>query len=305
MNFFSTASIIAFLLLLSVSLVSFLMRRTKSHLVLSWVMLLIGIWSLLPFILNTLSGLDIRLSFARFFYFIAASIPFAFLSLALSVLNGRVKTSDKTMSRLSIIFSVIFALLALNSNYIAGISDRGNSAFVVAGKFFPFFILYFLLVGGWTLWRIARELPKLQELKRNQFRYLWGGIACAYIGESIHLLAPYTRGEIFPHTLLICIFAAILSYSILRHNLFDFTLIMRWSVVYFILIVLLFAFVLPIVLSMEWGCRKYFHLAPGVTTLLIISFFILAFDPFKKRTTKFVDDIIFKSPDSFILSEIV
>jgi len=77
----------------------------------------------------------------------------------------------------------------------------------------------------------------------------------------------------------------------------DFNLIMRWGLAYSILMVSIVLIVGPIILLTERFSSRYLHWSPGIVTLIIIGALVMISDPLRKRITRFVDLIIFKSPD--------
>jgi uncharacterized protein YigA (DUF484 family) len=193
--------------------------------------------------------------------------------------------------------SVALFGLVMHPSFITGVGENGGSRFVIPGPLFPIFIIYFILVCSWTFWRMGKEYSATKGLKRNQLKYFFGGFATAYIGGAVHFLSAYTGNEIVPHDFLVVGCTVTLGYAILRLRLMDFNLIMRWGLAYFILILTISAVVIPTVLISEFLTNRYLNVTPGIITLVAVGILVFLFDPLRKRVTRFVDLMIFRSPD--------
>lgn len=297
MNLFSISSISAAVLCLIVSFVCFYTRKTKSHIALGWTTFLVAIWSLFPFLTTIIHAADIQLLTSRIIYMAAGPAPFAFMYLTISIFESPPTKFEKFLIKACVFMSTFFALAAYHEAFIVGVGSNGPVRFVIPGPLFYLFIFYFIVICGWTFWRMIKEYPKTRGLKRNQLKYFFGGFGIAYVGGAIHFLTSFLKIEIFPHDVLVATCTIILGYAILRYRLMDFNLIMRWGLAYFILMIAISLIAIPIIAGSEILASKYLNIQKGVLTLVSAGTLIFLLPPLRQKITYFVDQIIFRSPD--------
>lgn len=168
----------------------------------------------------------------------------------------------------------------------------------------PFFLFWFgySLASFITLKKAIKESASGSEINKIKFVIL--AFSIAYIG-SIDYLATFGI-EFYPLGFIPIFFlVSIIFYAIVKHRLMDFDLIMRWGLAYgtsFFLIGVLFFFGVFII---ERFINQYMNIGKGLPSLTAACIAVLVFEPLRKKIVKWVDRIIFKSPDfQYILSGI-
>ena len=137
---------------------------------------------------------------------------------------------------------------------------------------------------------------KTVGLERNKFKFLLFATAIASIGGSTSFL-PVFNIPVFPYgNYFVSAFSIITAYTITKFKLLDFNLVARWALAYGSL--LLFIFISGgALLTMAEKISSSLGVLPGLIFLIAACSLVLILDPLKKRIVKFVDQIIFRSPD--------
>lgn len=164
----------------------------------------------------------------------------------------------------------------------------------------PFFVFW----GGYSLasFNILRgETQKTgSAVKKNQLKFVILAFSIAYVG-SVDYLATFGI-EFYPFGFIpIFSLVTIIFYAIVKHRLMDFNLIMRWGIVYGISFSVIISSLCVMAFATEHLVKMRFQVASGIPTILLTCLGVLIFDPTKKKIFKFVDTVIFKSPDFHML----
>jgi hypothetical protein len=140
-------------------------------------------------------------------------------------------------------------------------------------------------------------MREAEHHKMQQIKFVMMACAIGYLGGASNWLMWYGI-HVPPYpSISISLYVTLIAYAIFRHRLMDFNLVLRWGIAYAILMACFILVVAPLIIFYEKLSQSYLHSNPGISTLLTICLLVLIFDPLKKKITKFVDQIVFQSPD--------
>lgn len=211
---------------------------------------------------------------------------------------------EKLKKTLRTCYTVSFIFLSLNwipfarVFFIPKITHRYEYRTIAEpGPLWFVFIILYSICAGYCILLLWRFLKTSTGYKRNQVKYFLFSFLALCIGGTMYFslviginLPPIDN--VFTMT-----YGLIMTYSILRHKLMDFSIVMRWGLAYGLLVSFILAIIIPLTIFSEWLSRKYFHFSPGFSSLGIACLLVVVIDPIKKRIKYFVDKEVFKSPD--------
>lgn len=232
----------------------------------------------------------------RFGYSFIVFLPVTFYQFNITLLRN----STSRLSRINFLIGTLFVIAAWTSNkFIAGYYEYSWGFYPKAGvPWHPIFLGFLSYLALMSNVELIKELSKsdIKPLRKIQLKYvLMANIT--YTLAATDFLVNYGVGFYPIGVLTIIISLSIIAYSILRLKLMDFNLVMRWGLAYFILISIIVAIFIPTAILSDRLLTKIFHFMPGVSILLAVCLSVLIFDPLRNFITRFVDLIIFKSPD--------
>ena len=144
-----------------------------------------------------------------------------------------------------------------------------------------------LLIG----WRRA------EGSKRQQIKLIASACAIGFFGGATNWLMFYGIPVPPYPSIFISLYVALVAFAIIRYRLLDFNLLLRWGAAYSVLLLSLATAAIPLVIGGEWLVRQNFPMAAGYFSLFLACSSVFIIGPVKRRVTRFVDLIIFRSPD--------
>jgi len=76
-------------------------------------------------------------------------------------------------------------------------------------------------MGVYSFLNFFRAFLNSTGYRKNQLKYVFIGILCAFFSGIMHFLAAYFSWEPFPHDFLVIVYPCAMTYAILRHRLMD------------------------------------------------------------------------------------
>jgi two-component system nitrogen regulation sensor histidine kinase GlnL len=165
----------------------------------------------------------------------------------------------------------------------------------IPGVLFPFFVVSFVSITGYSHYMLVKYLRESQGRVRNQIRYLLFATVIGFLGGGSTFL-PVFNIELFPFGYyLISIYVAIISYAIVRHRLMDIDIVLKKGTTYALLLLLLFV---PSFLLIIFIQRLFFNQINylfSAAIFLILLLVALLFYRIKPETEKVVEQFLFKN----------
>ena len=255
--------------------------------------LCIAVWSF--GIVKSITAPDktLGLFWARFDHFGAILIPVLFLNFVYEILNYSRKKSTLTFFY---IFSFMLLVVNLTDFLVKDVVPKLNIRFyTVGGPIYPVFALYFAVVILYSHGLLINQFKKSKGLRRNQLAYLLLASLIGFIGGFSSML-PVMGLNIPPIAMyFVSIYAAVITYAIVKHRLMDITFVVKKGVAYayasFLLLIPLFFLVI-------YGQKATFNTInyPFTTAILLIIIIAAYFFPkVKVQAEKTVEQFIFKN----------
>ena len=197
---------------------------------------------------------------------------------------------------LAIGYSLCFILLPFifTPLFISDIRPIGSLPFWgVAGQLYYFFLMIFFGYATYAIILLFKSFHTATLYTKNQLKYIIVGIIAGYIGGSTNFL-PFFGIAMLPYlNILVTIYATMFVYAIVAHKLLDITVIFRKTLVYSILATMIAVVYFGIIITLENLFRECFGYKSFVLSFLIISLFIVLFQPLKNYIQNFLDRLFF------------
>jgi signal transduction histidine kinase len=233
----------------------------------------------------------IALFFVRLCYTGAIFIPAFFFHFVSSVL----KDIRYKLILFVYILTFIFLIFDFTPLFIKDVRPILSFRYYgIPGAIFPFFVISFISVAGYSHFLLIRYFRKSDGQTRNQIKYLLFATVIGFIGGGSTFL-PVFDIEVFPFGFyLVSIYVVITSYAIAKHRLMDINIVLKKGTTYILLLLLLFvpSFLL-IIISQKifFGWINYLFSAAIFSILFLVTIFYYQVKP---KTEKAVEQLLFK-----------
>ena len=234
---------------------------------------------------------ETALFFVRLCYVGAIFIPPLFLHFVTALLK-----LEKNKIILPVyILSLIFLIFDFTPLFIKDVGPILSFRYYgIPGKVFPFFLVSFASVIGYSHYLLIKFFRKSEGQVRNQLKYLLLATIIGFLGGGTTFL-PVFNIEVFPFGFyLISIYVLITSYAIVRHRLMDINIVLKKGTTYVLLMLLLF---IPSAILILLGQKFFFKQVNYLFSVIIFSILFLVaifFHKIKPGTEKAVEYLLFK-----------
>lgn len=288
-----------FLILLNLALFfAVILKRRKTVNQLFGLIILCSIsWSASVFFYGQSTDLSIALSWAKASNAVTSFIPSLFLWFIINF-PEKPKNYSRRVVVGSFIGSVIFVFLSIGGGLASEVTIINNGTYsVVAGRYFPLYLLFFALVFLYAFTIVIRRYKITRGISRLQLRYLiLGTLLSAVAGMISNILFPlFGNSSLINYgpfsTILLVGFT---TYAIIRHSLLDVRLVLTRSVIYgFLLTTVTLSFVL-----ITFTSGRFFQDNPNSQNFIAFGVAILivfGLDPLKRWLSRITDKIFFQA----------
>ncbi|HEY5648733.1 MAG TPA: GAF domain-containing protein [Nitrospiria bacterium] len=237
------------------------------------------------------------LLWSRILYWSAAMIPstFFFFARVFPQETGRTGFAP-TLAIFS--FPLALAVLLPTGGFlVTGVEFLPGGTEPVLDPFhYLIYTAWFVILLGWGFLHLRQKYDRFEGLPKLQIRYvLMGTLPSALLGAAFNLVLPWLGnftlmwlGPVFTIIMIACI-----SYAIIRYRLMDIRVIIKRTIVYSSLLVLVLSFYALIILASQ----QIFENRIGTWVSLVLSAFLVAagFDPLRRLFQRATDRIFFQS----------
>jgi two-component system, NtrC family, sensor kinase len=148
---------------------------------------------------------------------------------------------EKRWIPLGYCFSIGFLYLDLFSSwFIKDVSPKSEFSFwPVPGPSFHIYLMLFFYCVLRFIYLLCREIRTKTGIKRNQFKYLAFALSLGYVGGGTNFLLWYDI-QIRPYgNILVSVYVILFSYAVIKFSLLDIDFIIKKSLVYALLLLIL------------------------------------------------------------------
>ena len=209
------------------------------------VTILIGVWTLFPFVSSLPLSYDRIVLLVRVVYIPAIFVPSTFLSFMTYVMNIERDKVVTTILKSSYMVSLGFLIFNFSPLFINGVSRFMPGFAVIPGPIYVVFMLYFGLMYSYASFRFVKIYKHSTGYFRSQLKYVGLAFAIVFIGGLVHFLSAFHVKELFPHDILVAAYSLIMAYAIIRYRLMDINLAITRAVI--------FTLVYAVVLGIPFG----------------------------------------------------
>lgn len=192
---------------------------------------------------------------------------------------------------------IFFVLLPVRP-FVSGIKIENGQIAPILGPLYPVLMLWSIFGGVFGIYTIFQKYRKSRGLPRTQLKYLFSGFVVFLLfvtvtGVILPALGIASLGFISPVASLIMI--AVISYSMVKHQLMDISYLVARSVAYTI-VVAIFAFIYSLLLFLGGQVLLIEPISTGGLALSIVLSLALAssFQPLSRIIGNLTDKVFFR-----------
>jgi len=166
---------------------------------------------------------------------------------------------------------------------------------IVFGPGYAFYFCFIITYFGSSFFKLGRNYFLSSGIKKMQIRYVFfGTFLSANLGMVTNLILP-TLGIFSVNWLgqiLSIIMVSFIAYAVIRHRLMDISLILKRTIIYSVLLVMIFSFYAALILLSQ----RFFQNTFGSTISIILGAFLMAlgFEPLRRIFQRLTEQIFFK-----------
>ena len=282
--------------LTSISLGTFVYSKNrKSTINRTWLLTCIAVasWSAFMGLCTTIPiNYKLSLIFSRIANISAMFIPIFFCHFCLAFVKR------KTLSNKILLFGYIFIFFILLSSFSRLFIPRvevwgGFLNYPRPGPTYVLFTISFIYYVIYSEYVLYKSLKSSPPVLKNQIKYIFFSTSIGFIlGSSTFFgvyninVSPLPANFTFVYTLII-------SYAIVKHNLWDINLVIRKGLIYSISVAILTALYLLLVFTLEQTFRGFTGYRSPFVSIFILILFVFIFHPLKTQIQKIIDKYFF------------
>lgn len=182
---------------------------------------------------------------ARWMNIFAAYIPVLIAHFCAEIVEA--KRRFRTVIRAGYVLAAFFTLIG-PTDLFCGVHPTLQFRFYASvGPVFPFYTAHFVFYCIYGLYLLAGHYSRCPAHKQNQVNYILSGLAVGYLTGTTAFLPIYGLNIDLFLLHFVWLYAAIISYAILKHRLMDIKIVIKKTFIYSTLIFFLSAFYASIV----------------------------------------------------------
>jgi signal transduction histidine kinase len=209
----------------------------------------------------------------------------------------------------SYVVSLLFFCLVPTRLLLQGIDLHAIAKFVLEpGPLHPLYMTWFIATVLEALVKLQRAMTSTstQAVQKRKVKYIFWATVIGYLGGLPNFLYVYDI-DVYPvnpfSTYLVPLYAAFISYAIVRHQVLDIRVVIRRSLVYSVLVGIITAVYFSFVLLAEkllQGFMGYRSLIGSLVAGFVIAF---GFTPLKELIQRVIDRLFFTGSQAALMEE--
>ncbi len=281
---------------LSLSQGLFVLRKNpRSRINITWALLsfAVAIWALEGSLFLFSSDNDKALLGWRISNYSAMWIPVFFSHFCLALVNRPLRKSLPTM--FGYFACAISSSCLLSRYFIPSVPTKLIfTHYADAGPIYTILMIQFFVLVCYSHWTLFRFLPEQKAERQNQIRYVATATIIGFVcGSTTFPLVYDVPLNPWP-SLFTFVYATIITYAIVKHQLMDIRVVIRKSLAYSLLIACITATYFVSVLMMERWFQGFFGYRSLIATVIVAFLITVFFNPVRSRIQAFVDRALFK-----------
>jgi signal transduction histidine kinase len=254
-----------------------------------------SLWCLFPTVASLPLDPRLNLLLARLTYIPGAFTVASFLHLAFMMCEDPRKEVRRRALLVAYGLAGFFTIASLSPYYIKGLIRYAPHFAVIGGPIYHAFVLFYLICAGYALVVTIFNLRLTTGHKRDQLRYFLVASALLALSPGLHFAGYYFKAEPIPHDFIVPIFAAMMTYAIVKHQVLDIRFVLRKSLVYSVLIAAITASYLAMVMVVERWFQGFFGYQSVFFTVAVAFLIAVFFNPVRELLQAIVDRWLFKA----------
>jgi hypothetical protein len=257
--------------------------------------LAISAWSFCWFRMISATQYVDGLFWARFLHYPASFIPATFLHFVQYLLNIEKNRRQILLRRTFYGFGALFVCVAFTSGFVESVVPKqGFIYYLDPGPFYITFLIYFVITISTIHSLLFMAFKSSRTYKKTQMGCVLAAYILAYSGGTEVFLPVYNLSLPSFALYLIPLCQAIVSYTILAHRLMDITVIVRKTLIYstvMLILTAIYLLIISIITKVFAGWTGYQTIFSSSVAAALISF---CFQPLRKRVQSVIDTKFFR-----------
>ncbi|MBU0604902.1 MAG: GAF domain-containing protein [Candidatus Omnitrophica bacterium] len=229
----------------------------------------VGFWSYFYFLWLISTTANTALLWCRVLMAGAIFIPPTFFHFCINLIDKRRKHIRAIVY--SYFASVIFLILDFTPLYVKNVKPRMIFPYwPSAGVTYVFYLIMFIGLTFYAHVLLFREYRVASGFKRNQILYVFLGTAIGFIGGATNYPLWYDVNILPIGNILVSVYVASIAYAIIRHHLMDIEVVVKKTVVFASLFVIVYGIFVSITLLTQEMLAGGRLLGLAISSLVII-----------------------------------
>jgi signal transduction histidine kinase len=273
-------------------------RRSSLYRVFSLYSLSITAWSAFLALHVFTDNRSFAIFTGKYLHVGAALIPVLFVHFVSEFFGDRRHIINRALLVALYLISLVLIVLCINGTLVSDVAPKyGIKYLMVANSGYIYLVIFFVLCAIWGLSRLLRGYIAAEGLRKNQLKYLLFGSLLGYLGGVDNFLYLYdiTLFPLFPYgSYAIPIYVSSTAYAIAQYRLLDINVVIKKSLIYASLLLVLLA---PCYLLVIWGERLAFgniNYTFSMSTLLLFIIVAFLFPKLRFRTEEALERVLFQ-----------
>ena len=232
----------------------------------------------------------------------AAYIPVFFTHFCIALTNHSSR-SRKFVLTIGYINTFVITLFGFSDSFLSVRPISVFPYFTAAGTLYHFFTVHFFSYFLISEAILLQSLRRLTYEMKNQIKFVIVATTCGFIAGGFTFLPAYgiPINPVPGH--LVWLYAAIISYAIIKHHLMDINLIFRKSLIYSALIGAITSIYFLLVYLISGFLQDQLGYRSLTSVVLIFTIITFIFKPLETKIQEFIDLLIFKKTPDMIKKE--
>ena len=270
MNLYSSSSLLAGFFCLGLSLFVYLKKGLNpERRSFSAVTLLIGIWTLFPYLTSQSPNAHVALIGARAVYVAALFVPSLFFEFMLHTMQIAHEQREQLILKRSYLVASIFLLFIGSPLFIRQTTFGGPYYAVRAGSLYPVFVVYFAYMYFHASIRLYQLYQQATGHFREHLKYIGLAFVLAFLAGTLHFASSFGLPEFIPHDFLVISYSAIIAFAIVRYRIMDLRAAITRTAVFMIVYTAVLG--LPLLAALSWQPQLEKKLGPRWWTWLWVA----------------------------------
>lgn len=288
-----THLLIAQILTILVGIFPYIFRRTRIAVYFAGAHVCLALWCLNESVAFLPASHAVKLILFRLTYAFGVAMVWFFFHFLLGIADMPVSRFPRSW-RLTQIGGAISLALTLTPWQTKDIVEYAHPFKEVPGPAYPIFILFMLWGLGFPLYQLGKAYSSTHGHTRTQLKYLFFGSCFAFLEGSVFFASLYFPLINYYYFYLQVIYSVVIAYAIFAHHLMDIRVIVRKTLEYSLITVILGGFYIGFITCSTYLVQRWTGISSNVSATVSAVIIALLFHPLRLSTQAWLNKKFFR-----------